>query len=95
MYGMRIQGTSRKVKRSFTLTQESVAFIRKTRKKHRTRSDSETLDLLLSELQTKAKLRELDASVKAYYDGATNEELREQREWAEGTGPNMFAGIPE
>jgi len=83
---MTIPATGRKVKRSFTLAPESVAFLRETRKKRCTGSDSETLDLLLKDLRSEAKLAEIDAAFKAYYDSATDEELAEENEWAELAG---------
>jgi hypothetical protein len=90
---MTIQATARKLKRSFTLTPESVAFVRETRKKRRAGSDSEALDLLLRESMLEARRRQLDAATKAYYDTASDEELAEQREWAEMTGPNMLVDM--
>ena len=95
MNGMATQVKSRKVKRSFTLAPESVAFIRETRQRRRTGSDSEARDLVLRESDLARKRAELDAAVTAYYDSASDQELREQHEWAEMAGPNMFVGIPE
>jgi len=86
---MTTQATARKLKRSFTLTPESIAFVSETRHKRRAGSDSEALDLLLRESMLEAKRRQLEAATKAYYDTASDEELAEQREWAEMTGPNM------
>jgi hypothetical protein len=90
---MTLQATARKMKRSFTLTPESVAFVAEMRKKRRAGSDSEALDLLLRELMLQAKRRQLDAATKAYYDSASDEELAEQREWAEMAGPNIFVDM--
>ncbi len=87
--------TTRKVKRSFTLAPDSVAYVRETRRRRKASSDSEALDLLLRESMQARKREEIDAAVKDYYDHASDEELREQREWAEMAGPNVFAGIPE
>jgi alpha-mannosidase len=84
-----MQATARKLKRSFTLTPESVAFVSETRQQRRAGSDSEALDLLLRESMLEAKSRQLDLATKAYYDTASDEELAEQREWAERSGPNM------
>jgi len=92
---MTIQTTTRKVRRSFTLSPEAVAFITETRKRRGLRSDSEALDLLLREEILKSKRQEIDAAYKEYYDTASDEDLAEQREWAELTGPNMFIGVPE
>src|ERR1035438_1907015 len=90
---MTMQATARKMKRSFTLTPESVAFVAEIRKKRRAGSDSEALDLLLRELMLQAKRRQLDAAYKAYYDTATDEELAEQSEWAEMAGPNIIVDM--
>lgn len=92
---MTIQATTRKVKRSFTLTQESLAFVHETRRRRKANSDSEALDLLIKDSMRAAKRQEIDAAFKAYYDNASEEELKEQRQWAEGTAGNMWTGIPE
>jgi hypothetical protein len=87
--------TPRKLKASFTLTPESLEFVRQMRVDRNAGSDSEALDMLLRELAQQEQLRQLDAAVKEYYDNATDEELAEQDSWARGAGPNMFAGVPE
>jgi hypothetical protein len=92
---MTLQATTRKMKRSFTLTPEAVAFVGEARKNRGAGSDSEALDLLLRELMLEAKRQAIDAECKEYYDTASDEELIEQREWAKMTGPNMFLGVPE
>jgi len=92
---MTIQATSRKVKRSFTLTPEVVAFVGEMRQKRGAGSDSEALDLLLREVMLEAKRRQIDRACEEYYDTVSDQDLAEQREWAEMTGPNMFCGVPE
>ena len=92
---MTMQATVRKMKRSFTLTPESVAFVAETRQKRQAGSDSEALDLLLRELMLEARRQELEAATKAYYDNASDEELTEQREWAEQASRSMWIGVPE
>lgn len=87
--------TQRKLKCSFTLSPESVAFVRETRQRRRASSDSEVLDLLLRDAMLARKQEEISAAVTAYYDNASEEELQEQREWAEMAGPNILAGVPE
>lgn len=93
--GMATQATNRKIKRSFTLARESVEFLHETRVRRKANSDSEALDQLLTDLRLEAMQREIDAAYKEYYDTVSDEILQEQREWAEGTGRNMFLGIPE
>jgi hypothetical protein len=92
---MTMQATSRKMKRSFTLSPEAVAYLGQTRQNRGAGSDSEALDLLLREAMLEAKRQEIDAAYKQYYDTASDEELAEQREWAEMVGPNIFLGVPE
>jgi hypothetical protein len=89
-----MQATTRKMKKSFTLTPESVAFLGETRQRRQAGSDSEALDLLLRELMLEAKRQQLEAATKEYYDTAEDQELAEQREWAELTAPGMWMGIP-
>jgi hypothetical protein len=93
MKGMTIQATTRRVKRSFTLTPDVAAFVTETREKQRAKSDSEALVLLLRELMLESKRQQLDAAYKAYYDTASDEELAEQSEWAEMAGPNIMLDL--
>ena len=92
---MTMQATARKMKRSFTLSPEAVAYVGQTRQKRGAGSDSEALDLLIREAMLEAKRQEIDAAYKEYYDTASEEELAEQREWAKMTGPNRFRGAPD
>jgi hypothetical protein len=85
--------TGNKIKRSFTISPESAAFLRETRADRKVPSDSETLDLLLKELMEQRKLAEIDAAFEAYYDGATEVQLAEEAEWARMAGPNVLAGL--
>jgi hypothetical protein len=61
---MTIQATDRKMKKSFTLAPESVAFLSETRQRRKAGSDSEALDMLLRELMLEAKRQELEAATK-------------------------------
>lgn len=75
------QRTARKIKRSFSISPESHAFIRRAQKERRSRSESETLDALLSELMTVRQQRLLDLAWKDYYDSLTDDDVEEQRAW--------------
>jgi hypothetical protein len=92
---MTIEATIRKMKRSFTLSPEVVAFVGEIRQKRGAGSDSEALDLLLREAMLEAKREQIDAACREYYDTASEEDLAEQREWAEMTGPNIWRGVTE
>jgi hypothetical protein len=90
MKGMTNQATTRKLKCSFTLTPESVAFLAETRQSRKAGSNSEALDLLLSEMMLQVKREAIDAAYKHYYDTASDEELAGQQEWAEMAGPGIL-----
>jgi hypothetical protein len=90
---MTIQATNRRLKRSFTLTPEVVAFVGEIRQRRGAGSDSEALDMLLRESMLEVKRREVDAAYKEYYDTVSDEELTEQEEWAEMAGPNVLTDI--
>jgi metal-responsive CopG/Arc/MetJ family transcriptional regulator len=92
---MAMRAATRKLKRSLTLSVEVVSFVDEMRKKHGAGSESEAVDQLLRELMVETKRQELELACKEYYDTATDEELTEQREWAERVGPNMWIGVPE
>jgi Arc/MetJ family transcription regulator len=79
---MPIQAKTRKMRRSFTLTPEVVAFISDTRERRGVRTDSEAVELLLREAMPEAGPQDIDAAYKEYYDSASDEVLAEQREWA-------------
>ncbi len=85
--------TVRKMKRSFTLTPDVVAFVCETRLKRGAGSDSEALDLLLREAMLEARRKQIDAAYQSYYDTATDEELVQQEEWAEMAGPSVLADM--
>ena len=88
-------GEVRKIRRSFTLSAEAVTFISETRLRRGAKSDSDALEMLLREAMLEAKRQEIDAAYTEYYDTASDEDLAEQREWAEMAGPSMWRGIPE
>jgi hypothetical protein len=72
---------ARKVKKSFSISRESEAFIRKSSKERRIKSESETLDLLLRELISIRQQHALNTAYQDYYDSLTDEESAEHREW--------------
>jgi hypothetical protein len=71
----------RKIKKSFSISVESDAFIRKSTKERKSNSESETLDTLLSELITIRQQRAIEAAYTDYYDSLGEEEVAEERAW--------------
>lgn len=89
---MTIQATERKIKRSFTLSPEAVAYVGETRRKRGAGSDSEAIDLLLREAMNEARQQEIEAACKEFYDAASEEQSTEQREWEKAVGAKVFLG---
>jgi hypothetical protein len=78
----RTNNPNSKAKRSYSLSRGSVEFLEKLRKKHRARSVSAVLEELVLEARRQEQLKELEASMTAYYDSLTDEEQAEDRAWA-------------
>jgi hypothetical protein len=71
----------RKIKKSFSISVESDAFIRRNSKERKSNSESETLDALLSELMTIRQQQAIEAAYTDYYDSLGEEETAEERAW--------------
>ncbi len=94
--GMNMPATrkpARKIKRSFSISPESHAFIRRSQKERRTRSESETLDALLSELMTIRRQHLLDSAWTDYYDSLSSDETDEQRAWGAFAESQSVEGV--
>ena len=75
--------STQRVKKSYSISREAESFVRKVRQARKIASDSETLDILLRESIEFHRKSAVDAAYKAYYDSADDQELSEDREWAE------------
>lgn len=71
----------RKIKKSFSISAASDSFIRKMQKQRKVRSESETLDALLSELMDLQEKQTIEAAYANYYDSLSDDEQAEQRSW--------------
>ena len=78
-------GSSR-VKKSYSLSGEAVAFVARIRRARKIGSDSETLDLLIRQAMEIQRKSKVDAAYKAYYDMASDADLAEESSWAEFSG---------
>ena len=74
---------TRRIKKSYSISVEAESFVRKVRKTRKIASDSEALDLLLREAIEVHRKSAVDAAYKAYYDSASDQELEEEKSWAE------------
>lgn len=88
---MATQATPCKIKKSYTLSPDTVTFIKATREKRKIASDSEALDGLLHEIMALLKQQQLEAEYQAYYDTAATEALDEQNDWAALAGYDILA----
>ena len=75
--------TARKVKRSVTLSVESVKFLNAKRKKRRGASVSSTLEEILQEARRAERRVVIEKSIEDYYNSLTPEEIEENRAWGE------------
>jgi hypothetical protein len=76
-----MQAHARKVKKSFSISPESEAFLRRMRRERRAASESETLDTLLREMMTAQKQRAIDSAYQVYYDSISDQDAAEQHAW--------------
>jgi hypothetical protein len=87
-----LQRPTRKIKRSFSISLESDAFIRKSQKERKSRSESETLDELLRELMLLRQQGRIEDAYTDYYDSLTDREVEEQRAWGAFVGTQLSEG---
>lgn len=71
----------KKIKKSFSISVESDAFIRKSCKERKSDSESETLDALLSELRAIRQQQTVESAYTDYYDSLNDEDVAEERSW--------------
>ena len=75
--------TNRKAKKSYTLSQESVAFLEKLRRERRAASASSVLEELLQSARRGQKRKMLNQAVANYYDVLSPEDAEEQALWGD------------
>ena len=82
--------TPNRLRRSFTLSPESVAYLEAQKRERQADSISAVLDDILQERQKDGERQQLRTAISAYYDGMTGEETAENQRWArisESQGP--------
>jgi hypothetical protein len=73
----------RKVKKSYTLSPESVAFLEAMRKKRRAGSVSAILEEILQAVRREHERAPVELAVGDYYGSLSTEEAKEQAQWGE------------
>jgi hypothetical protein len=72
---------SRKAKKSYTLSPESVEFLEALRRKRSAPSVSAVLEEILQEVRRKQAKAKVEAAVWGYYDSLSEDEIEEQTAW--------------
>ena len=79
----RTQNPTRKAKKSFTLSVETVAFLERLRRDEHRPSTSLVLEEIILEARRERERKKLEAATTSYYDALSSEDLKEQSEWGE------------
>ena len=85
--------STRKVKKSFSISTESESFIRKTREERGAGSESEALELLLSELIAIRQRHEIEAAYIGYYDSLSDNDMAEESAWGAFAETQLADGV--
>jgi hypothetical protein len=78
-----ISKSTRKAKKSFTLSVESVAFLEEMRRKSNAESISGILEEILQAARREEKRAATDRAITEYYNSLSDEEVAEERQWGE------------
>jgi predicted LPLAT superfamily acyltransferase len=73
----------RKVKKSYTLATESVAFLEQLRKRRRAASVSSVLDEIVQSFRRGQRRKMVEEAIAEYYNSLDPAELHEQVQWGE------------
>jgi hypothetical protein len=82
---------TRKEKRTFSLSRESLRYLESVRKQRKSGSVSSVLDDLIRQQQQAHQMRQISASITSYYDSLPDEDVAHDRAWgqfAESQFPN-------
>jgi len=77
------KAATRKAKKSYTLSQESVTFLEALRKQRRAASISSVLEEILQIVRTQHKRTTVEEAVAAYYSSLSDKEATEQSQWGD------------
>lgn len=75
--------SSRKAKRTFSLSRQTVAFLESERKAKQWKSLSAVLEEIVRRRQEEKEMERISAAFTRYYDCLTPAEIAEDREWGE------------
>lgn len=75
--------TTRKAKKSYTLSVESVAFLEATRKRRHAASVSSVLEEILQYVRRREHRATIESAVTGYYSSLSSEETSEHKAWGD------------
>ncbi|HEY4903223.1 MAG TPA: hypothetical protein VIH89_07110 [Candidatus Sulfotelmatobacter sp.] len=75
--------SSRKSRKTFSLSRETVKYLETLRKQSRRESMSAVLEELIRQQQEMKEMERISASAKRYYDSLSPEEVAEDRDWGD------------
>jgi len=78
-----ISSGTRKSRKTFSLSRESVSYLESLRRARKAKSMSSVLDDLISQRRQAEDMKRISASVTRYYDSLTAEEAAEDRAWGD------------
>ena len=74
---------ARKEKKTFSLSRDAVEYLHSLRKIKRGKSISSVLEDLIRQQRQAREMERISASVTAYYDSLTDEQVAEDRAWGQ------------
>jgi len=74
---------TRKARKTFSLSRESVNYLESLRKARKGKSISSVLDELIRQGREAEDMKRISASVTRYYDSLTTKEAAEDRDWGD------------
>jgi hypothetical protein len=75
--------SSRKARKTFSLSRETVKYLESLRKQQRSLSMSAVLEEVIRQQQEIKEMERISASAKRYYDSLSAEEIAEDRSWGD------------
>ncbi len=85
-------GRGPKLRKTFSLSRNALAYLEGIKRSRGAQSLTAALETLVQEQQQREALERLNQEISAYYDSLTQEEMEEQRAWAEGVARGL-AGL--
>jgi hypothetical protein len=74
---------TRKARKTFSLSRETVKYLESLRKQSRRESMSAVLEEVIRQQQEIKEMERISASAKRYYDSLSPEEIAEDRDWGD------------